>query len=126
MQDAAKAFADAWMTGDPVKIRSEMPPRAALATYFKCDTVAKKLDDAALRALKTAAPKGATFSTIEDFKTDIVERDFEGCPVTEEIRIATLSTVWKVEGGVHMSGLQLVRLGKRWYTFDVPDEPAPE
>lgn len=124
IQDATKAFADALATGDPAKVRAEMPPRATLAKYFACDAIAARIDTTAEQAITrpTAAPKGGTFLGVGDTQTHIIDDAFDGCRVTEQILVVEVTTRWKVGDQEQTSALQLVRLGKRWYTFDLPAE----
>lgn len=122
IQDAAAAFAKALATGDAAKVRAEMPPRDALAKYFACDTIAKRVDDTAARAVtqSTAVPKGGSFLAVADTQTQIIDTDLDGCRVTEQLLVVDVSTMWTVGDGQQGSSLALVRLGKRWYGFDVP------
>ncbi|HVK89364.1 MAG TPA: hypothetical protein VM513_34815 [Kofleriaceae bacterium] len=124
IQDATKAFADALATGDPAKVRAEMPPRAALAKYFACDQITARIDTTAEHAITrpTAAPKGGTFLGVGDTQTHVIDGDLDGCRVTEQILVVEVTTRWKVGDQEQTSALQLVRLGKRWYTFDLPAE----
>ncbi|MDX2087450.1 MAG: hypothetical protein SFX73_06360 [Kofleriaceae bacterium] len=122
IEDAATAFAKALASGDAGKIRAEMPPREAIAKYFACDTMAKRIEDTAARAIAqpAAVPKGGTFDHLEDTQTEIIDTDLDGCRVTEQLLAVRVGTAWKVGGETRLSSLWLVRLGKRWYGFDVP------
>jgi hypothetical protein len=123
LEEAAQAFADALATHDLAKVRAEMPPRAVLATYFACDTIGARIDTSAREALahSSVAPEGGTFIGLEDTQTRIIDGELDGCRVAEQLLVVEAVTRWKVGDGEQTSALQLVRLGSRWWTFDVPE-----
>jgi hypothetical protein len=123
LQEAAQAFADALATGDAAKVRAEMPPRAVLAKFFACDAIATRIDTSAEEALthSSVAPKGGTFLGLEDTQTRIIDGELDGCRVAEQLLVVEAVTRWRVGEGEQTSALQLVRLGQRWWTFDVPE-----
>jgi hypothetical protein len=122
IKDGAAAFAKALATREVAKVRAEMPPRDVLAKYFACDTIGKRIDDTAARAVaqSTAVPDGGTFAGVQDTQTQIIDTELDGCRVTEQILVVTVATLWNVGADKQGSSLALVRLGKRWYGFDVP------
>lgn len=124
MQAAAQAFADALATGDVRQVRAEMPPRAVLARFFACDAIGSRIDTSAREALAHAsvAPKGGTFLGLGETQTRIIDGELDGCRVAEQLLVVEAVTRWKVGDGEQMSALQLVRLGQRWWAFDVPAE----